>query len=538
MLLGLVHSVDSLGFGFFISIWMILLGLITVGGFFTRFNHGKVSSAVLVQELAVSWFVGIVLFFSTSPNIALFIAIILRAFIEAVYALIITPFNRKKKPLSPFIAFAIVGILIVLFLSSFWNPPVLLSLLSMDEVELLEPMPLDPDTSIRDITYDDLSDIRIVSQEYASQLPRTELVETGYDVAGSYSSVDVYPYDNGLRWLAVYEPTILFKKGIPSPYYVQINAMNPADREKVKKEITYSERDPFWSTIISQKILNTKFLLKLQHPAYKFGDGYYVPELDSWIYPYGYTDYNILPLAVIYKQLGVAVIDSTGTTTAYEFGAIPEQYQELLLLEEYYAEEQAYYWAKYHKWDGVITYHFSQPEIFEPAEDLFFQYDLEDNHFYGLLQFEPAGSQRKSIVAWAEMEANGPDTGSLAMYDARDLGLIGPIKAISIIESEVSQYSKEGFEWVVFQPQFKQIKGRYVYVAPIYAGYGVRITIKGIGIVDAKSEQVKILLWKDVVEGEFEAPLIEILGEPALTLPESCEIIYSTDTQDFYACEK
>jgi hypothetical protein len=259
-----------------------------------------------------------------------------------------------------------------------------------------------------------------------------------------------------------------------------------------------------------------------------------VPEIDSWIYPYGIMDYNLFPFATIYKQLGIAVFScEDASTKLYELGSIPKELQKYLILEEYFAEERLSAWARYHKWIGVIDYQFRHPEIFEPAEDLFYQYEADKDRFYALLQFEPIGVQRKGIVTWAEVDANKEEPGKILMYDARALGLIGPVKATSIIESEVSQYSKPGYEWVVFQPQFKFIKGRYVYVAPIYAGTGVRITIKAIGIVDAKTEQVKLLFWKDIIEKEIEeeVPMIEINVT-------ACEKIYETPEKVFYVCPK
>jgi len=548
MLIGLVEIIDQLGFVFYATVWMLLLGTISVAGFYTRVisHQRRKKPKFFLTEILLSWFVGTLLFFNTTANFALFVAIALRIFFEALFIGYVWFFGLERHPHYIKIRFALFALLILLLVTSFWNPPVALRLLGVDDVELLEPLPMDSTASIQSITYADLKDVRIVSQEYASQLPKTELVETGYTVAGSRGKVDVYPADNSLRWISVYEPTVFLKKGKPSPYYVEINAMNPGDRKKVQSEIKYSERDFFWSFISSKgQVLSTKLRLRLFHPGLLFGDGYFVPEEDGWVYPYGVVDYEILPFTTIYKQLGIAFLDdNTGQVTIHKFGQVPERFHKYLLLEEYFAEERLGTWAAYHKWEGVLQYHFSQPEIFEPAEDLFYQYEADEDRFYALLQFEPKGSQRKSIVAWAEVAANGPNQGEIVMVDARDLGLIGPVKATSIIETEVSQYSKAGFDWIVFQPQFKFIKGRYVYVAPIYAGEGVRITIKAIGIVDAKTEQVKIIFWRDIVEGnEDTVAVVEGTGtegsEIGTTEPtdiSECELIYSTGDKNIYAC--
>lgn len=547
MLIGLVEFIDTLGLPFYATVWMLILGGASVGGFYTRISGHKGKARIpWAGEIFLAWFMGILVFFNTTANFAVFLAVALRIFFEALFVGYTWFFGMDKHPHYAKIRFALFAVLLLLIFSSLWNPPVALRLLGVDDVELLTPVQPDAASTIQSIVYEDLKDVRIVSQEYASQLPRTELVETGYTVAGRYGTVDVYPADGGLRWISVYEPTVFLKKGQPSPYYVEINAMNPGDRQKVAASVKYSERDFFWSFLASKgQVLSTKLRLRLYHPGLLFGDGYYVPEEKGWVYPYGVIDYEILPLTTIYRQLGVAFLDGeTGKVTIHKFGTVPANLQQYLLLEEYFAEERLGVWAAYHKWDGVLSYHFSQPEIFEPAEDLFFQYDEADNNFYALLQFEPRGSQRKSIVSWAEVAANGPNQGEITMYDARDLGLIGPVKATSIIESEVSQYSKAGFDWIVFQPQFKFIKGRYVYVAPIYAGQGVRITIKAIGVVDAKTEQVKILFWGDIIEGVADAAQPTGSGAAGNATSAAtgqvdtaeCELIYTAGEKNIYAC--
>jgi len=549
MLLPLVEIIDQLGFAFYTTVWMAALGLIAFGGFYTRVTthrRGQRRRFFWLSEILISWFVGLIMFFNTTANFALFMAVALRIFLEFLFVFYVWFFGLQRHPHYVKIRSILFMILLVLLFSSLWNPQIKLQMLGVDKLELLEPQPLDPLASIQQITHEDLKDIRIVSQEYAAQLPRTELVETGYTVGGRNGAVDVYPSDGKLQWVTVYEPTVFLKKGKPSPYYVIINAMDPGDRRKVRTEIKYSERDAFWSFIASGgEVLSTKLRLKLFHPGLIFGDGYYVPSIDSWIYPYGIIDYNIAPLATIYRQLGIAVLDDqTGSVALHKLDSVPEEYSQLLILEEFFAEERLGLWAAYHKWTGVLNYHFSQPEIFEPAEDLLYQYDADTNNFYALLQFEPAGSTRKSIVAWAEVAANGQENGQIKLYDARDLGLIGPVKASSIIESEVSQYSKAGFAWVVLQPQFKYIRGRHVYVAPIYAGEGVRITIKGIGIVDAKTEQVKIIFWKDIIGGEGEGTSesggeIPAGGQPVSGVDTSeCNLIYTTESENIYVCSR
>ena len=96
----------------------------------------------------------------------------------------------------------------------------------------------------------------------------------------------------------------------------------------------------------------------------------------------------------------------------------------------------------------------------------------------------------------------------------------------------------------MFQPQFKFIKGRYVYVAPIYAGQGVRITIKAIGVVDAKTEQVKILFWGDIIEGVADAAQPTGSGAAGNATSAAtgqvdtaeCELIYTAGEKNIYAC--
>ena len=536
MLLNLVAFADSLGFVVYYTIGMALLGAIAVAGFYTRMMWRYDTGRKWLAEIGFSWFVGLFLFMNITVNLAVFLAFGMRIVFEAIFISMSRGLGLKMKTSHSPIVTLLMIVLGIMMVSMLWNPPTLMKMLDVDEIEMAQPKQMQ-EGDVLDISYDDVKDIRVVSQEYASQLPRTELVETGFDVAGWRSRVDVYPVDGKLRWISVYEPTIFLKKGEPSPYYVIINAMNPGDREKVAASIKYSERDPFWSLIAGRDVLNTNLRLRLSHPGYRYGDGYYVPELDSWIYPYGVYDYNVLPLAFIYKQVGVAVLDANGQVTLHELGSIPAGVGKYLVLEEKYAEERMTAWARYNAWKDPIDYIFRQPQIFEPAEDLFYQYESVDDRFYALVQFEPMGGQRKSIVSWAEVVANGEGVGELQMFDARDLGLIGPVKATSIIESEVSQYSRTGLEWVVLQPQFKYIRGRYVYVAPIYAGRGVKITIKGIGVVDAKTEQVKVLLWKDVLTGEASGAAGETEAEVPTELPENCELMYTTETHEFYACE-
>ena len=531
MLLELVKLVDSFGFLFYYTIWTFILGAIAFFGFYGRLEGRLPMGRRIEVEALFSWALGLMFFSGLTANFAIAVAIAIRILLEAGYRFFMSMTRRRPKPFNIFSALSI-GILLVLA-SSLWNPPVAMRLLDVDDVELLAPEELAPESSVENILFQDLTDIRIVSQEYAAQLPRTELVETGYGIAGSYASVDVFPESGKLSWISVYEPSVFLKLGKPSPYYVSINAFNPADRKKVNASIKYSERNWLLSFIASGgEVLNTHLRLKLFHPGYIYGDGYFVPELNSWIYPYGVIDYAVLPFAVVYKQVGISVLDEKGEVSLYELGSVPEEYTGYLTMETSYAIARSLTWAKYHKWKDPIDYYLAQPEIFEPAEDLFYQYESDTERFYALMQFEPRGAERKGIVTWAEIEANGPDVGKITMYDTRDLGLIGPVKAKSIIESEVSQYSKPGFEWVAFQPQFKYIDERYVYIAPIYAGRGVSRTIKAVGIVDAKTEQARIFFWKDVLTEEGGAE--EIKKE----LPKDCELIYVTEDREFYACEK
>ena len=530
MLLELVKLVDSFGFLFYYSIWTFLLGAIAFFGFYGRLEGRLPAKHRLGLEAIFSWALGLMFFSGFTANFAIFAAVIVRILLETGYRLFLSISMQKPKFVNIYSILS-VGVLILLA-SSLWNPPISMKLLDVDNITLLGPESLGSERNLQNIRFSDLTDIRIVSQEYAAQLPKTELVETGYDIAGTYASVDVFPEKGELTWISVYEPTVFLKLGKPSPYYVSINAFNPADRQKVNASIKYSERNWLLSFIASSgEVLNTHLRLRLFHPGYMYGDGYFVPELNSWIYPYGVIDYNILPFAVVYKQVGISVLDENGTVSLYELGSVPEEYIGYLTMETNYAIQRSLTWAKYHKWTDPINYYLAHPEIFEPAEDLFYQYETDTKRFYALMQFEPRGAERKSIVAWAEIEGNGVDVGKITMYDARDLGLIGPVKAKSIIESEVSQYSKPGFEWTAFQPQFKYISNRYTYIAPIYAGRGVSRTIKAVGLVDAKTEQVKIFFWKDVLT---EDDRIEEVKE----LPKDCELIYTTEERDFYACKK
>jgi len=531
MLIELVRLADSLGFFLYYTVWMLILGGIAVGGFYGRLARMPQVPFRRGTDILLSWFFAVALFSSLTANFAIVAAIGVRVLLEAGYAILLSAVQPGRKRSNAFVLPA--AIVFVVLISSLWNPPATLGLLGVDNISLNAPRQLESNANVQDIQFSDLKDIRIVSQDYAAQLPKTELIETGYDVAGSFEAVDVFPENGKLDWISVYEPSVFLKYGVPSPYYVRINAFNPGDRDKVSASIKYSERNWLLSFIASKgHVLNTYLLLELAHPGYMYGDGYFVPGLNSWIYPYGITDYNLLPFTVVYKQLGLSVIDENGTVSLFELGSIPDKYNRYSTMDTNYAIARSVAWGNYHKWTDPLTYILSHPEIFEPAEDLFYQYDSDTGRFYALLQFEPVGNDRKGIVSWAEIEANGPDAGRITMYDARDLGLIGPVKAKSIIESEVSQYSKPGFEWAAFQPQFKYMKGRYVYVAPIYAGGGVSRTIKAVGIVDAKTEQVKILFWKDVLPEETADT------KPAKGLPKGCELIYTTADSEIYACRK
>ena len=156
--------------------------------------------------------------------------------------------------------------------------------------------------------------------------------------------------------------------------------------------------------------------------------------------------------------------------------------------------------------------------MFEIARSIYFQYDKPKERTYGLVQLEPEGPTRKAITHYIELETSGKNYGDIIIYDTRALGLIGPERALADVRGEISLYS----DWYALQPIFKEIKGGFYYVVPVYAGIRESMTLKAVAVVDARSEQVKLFPWG--AQEIIGAPLTPKDNETAAT-DTSCKII-------------
>ncbi len=564
-----IEFFNSLGFFGFQIIWALLIGFIAVFAL-----RGISKGKGILKDIIGAWVVGIVLI-NMSAIGALIAAIFIRLFLTGIFMMfksfkfdelkeikfedgkveekkVKKMNNLSKMPGNIKSGLKIIGITIIILivlgiLSALFLPPVLMDVYHVNDVEVDTVLIKAAAVSVDDILWDDIKHSRLVSQEYALQIPKTMVTETGWQLSNDWDGVYPTPSKTGvdtLSWLMVYEPDKLINIGEPSPAYIRVNAEDPSDREKILEEIPYSEERGGLIDLIYQiftgKIRDVKFLMWLKYPFYEFGDTIFTHNADNnpvWIAPVKLSMPTIIPTEFYTDQIGVVVFGYDGEITMYtreqiESDEAPEWLAKQILIDEDYTEMRIHTWAKYNSWKNVIQYTFEHEQVFEIAQDLFFQYDFDNKRNFALLQLEPEGVDRKAITQYIEVESSTSEYGKILIKDVRDLGLIGPVRALDDVRGQISLYS----DWRAQQPIFKEIKGWYFYVIPVYSGYGEGMVLRAIAVVDAKTEQVKLFRWADITGQGGEVPLP---GETTTTMvtttvdiAEGCTVISTEQLGD------
>ncbi|NOR85790.1 hypothetical protein GQ473_06755 [archaeon] len=524
----------SLGFFGFYTIWAILVGGIAVFGFISKFTRKKI-----IRDVFVSWFIG-VLIITSSPIGGLIFAVFLRMFligfksIISIETLKSTFIKPDAKPIAfpkhKIIKFTIILIILFGFLAAIFAPPMEVDWYNMRNTNTVTPE-ITTTSDVSQIKWDDIKDMRIVAQQYALQVPKTMVTETGWKLSNDWDGI--YSINNTLYWVMVYEPTRFANIGEPSPAYIIVNAQNPSDRVKINEKIEYSEERkglvPFLYQIITGKIRDVNFNLWYAHPYFTYGDTVFTHDDKGepvWFAPAKLNLPTIFVTKLYTTQVGVIVLENNGVTTFYTESQIkaeetPEWFlKNQVLIDEDYTAMRIDRWAKYANWKGFLNFHFKHENVFEIARDIYFQYDKPEDRTYGLMQLEPEGPTRKAITQYVEIEAYGKNYGHVTIYDTRALGLIGPERALADVRGEISLYS----DWYALQPLFKQIKNGFYYVVPVYSGVYESMTLKSVAIVDARTEQVKLFPWgtQEVIDVD---EVVDDGTVSPITTPTNCEII-------------
>lgn len=485
----------SLGFAGFYSLWAIIVGALAIFGLK---NRKKV-----VRNLLFSWFLGIFLI-SASPTGSIVAAVFIRIFATGflrIFQIRNEAIVVKNKPI---ILVAGVGILIVASIASaVFAPPLEVEWYKMNNVSIVR---IDKTTTNNTLTLDDIKGARIVSQEYALQIPKTMVTETGWHL--SYDWDGIYPINNTLYWVIVYEPSTLINSANPSPAYILVNSEDPADRKKIIESIPFSEErsDPISIIyqIINGGIRDVKIKLWLTYPFFSYGDTIFThDELGNpvWIAPVKLDIPTFFLVKFYTEQVGVALVDDKGFVKFYSTeeirnGNAPDWLEKQILIDEDYTEMRVRKWAKYKYWKGFLNYHFQHENVFETVQDLYFLYDKPNDRRYALLQLEPEGYERKAITHFIDVEASARNFGNITIYDVRGLDLIGPERALDDVRGEISIYKN----WYALQPIFKKIKGGYYYVVPVYSGQYESMVLRAVAVVDAKTEKVTLFKWGEIAK--------------------------------------
>ncbi len=493
----------SMGFVGFYTAWALFVGSIAVFG---SFKNG------LMKNLLVSWAFGIFLI-SMSPIGSIVLAAFIRLFTFGFSTLThaeiqhIFVFEQMRKTKTSRIFWLILpfALLVSLYvLSAIFSPPLEVGWYKMSDAPIIELLK-EPSSTVAEISWDDIRGMRLVSQEYALQIPKTLVTETGWKLSDDWDGI--YPINGTLYWVSSYEPSTMINSGNPSPAYILISGQDPSDRKKIYENIEYSEERHSLPELIYQawkgKIRDTNVIAWLKYPFFDFGDSILTHNEKGpvWIKPVKIDLPTIFLIKFYTEQVGVVAIENDGTTIFYpsgkiKSGDIPAWLDNQILIDENYNELRVYKWAKYKYWNNLINYYFQHENVFEIAQDLYFQYDKANNRNYALLQLEPEGIDRKSITHFIEIESSGKNFGAVAIYDSRKLELIGPERALDDVRGEVSIYKN----WYPLQPLFKKIKDGYFYVVPVYSGDAEAMVLRGVAVVDAKREQVKLFKWAEVPE--------------------------------------
>ncbi len=497
----------SLGFVGFFTVWALLVGSIAVFGVFGKLKRNAGS---LSMHLAVSWLAGYFLV-SLSPVGSLVMAAIIRLLATGASAVIVAGKSDEDMPIrisrKGFLYAAVtVGAIVLLGIASLlFSPPMQLQWYHAGDATVVK-LEDRAATDVKEIRWDDIKDSRIVAQEYALQLPKTLVTETGWRL--SYDWDGIYPINNTLYWVMAYEPDKLINFAEDSPAYIIINAQNPSDRRKIAENIHYSEErggPNILYQLANGRIRDVKFNLWLKYPFFDYGDAIFTHDDEgnpAWIAPARMSFPTIFITTFFVEQVGVVSIDSDGKVSFYSTGEIregqaPPWLERQVLIDEDYTELRLGVWAKYNSWENFISYYFKHENVFEMAQDLYFQYDRENSRNYALVQLEPEGALRKSITQYAEIESSGRDFGKITVYDTRSLKLIGPARALDDVRGQISLYS----DWYALQPIFRNIRDGYFYVVPVYSGVRESMVLRAVAVVDAKTEQVKLFKWEDVESG-------------------------------------
>ncbi len=521
----------SLGFVGFYTVWAFIVGAIGTFGIFKKDFAGNVTT---------SWLWGVVLV-SLSPIGSVIAAVFVRMFVFGLSKLTrmeierIFVFEEHKAPklkqrlLWLFLPFVI---LIVLYSSSLViAPPLEVGWYKMDNAKIIE-LSAQPTSSVADISWNDVKGMRLVSQEYALQIPKTMITETGWKLPSHWNGI--YPINGTLYWISSYEPSTLINSGNPSPAYILVSGQDPSDRKKIPDRIEYSDERGSLAQIAYQawtgKIRDLDLILWLKYPFFEFGDSILTHDDKGpvWIKPARMSLPTMFLVKFYTDQVGVVAVDNTGSAKFYSSediraGRSPSWLEKQILIDEDYSEQRIFVWAKYKYWKNFVNYYFQHEDVFEIAQDLYFQYDKDNERNYAVVQLEPEGRERKSITHFIEIESSGKNFGGVTIYDSRKLELVGPERALDDVRGEVSIYKN----WYPLQPLFKKIRDGYFYVVPVYSGDLESMVLRGVAVVDAKTEQVKLFKWAEVPEAPKDGP--SPIG--AVQVPSDCSVI-STQKSD------
>ena len=526
-----VELFASLGFFGYYIIWALFVGLIAV----FSFKKGKIT-----RNLFFSWIAGILLI-SIGPIISLFVAVFIRILIRGLKKTFnisnVGSLMKDNKKVAVFkqdkLLNLVIALVVVLFVATaIFAPPYEVDWYKMRDAPI-ETLNQTTSFDVNKIAWDDIKNTRLVSQEYALQIPKTMVTETGWKL--SYDADGIYPINDTLYWVMVYEPTTLVNMKNPSPAYILVNAQDPADRKKVKEEIAYTEErynliGLVYQLLTTGRIHDVRIKLWLKYPFFNYGDTIFTHDDNGkpiWFAPVKME----LPTSFIVhfytEQVGVVTLDNNGKTMLYTSDDIKEKkapdwlLANQVLIDEDYTEKRITMWAKYAYWKNFLNYYFQHENVFEQAQNLFFQYDKGNDYMYGFVQLEPEGQNRKAITHYVDIKAFGNDAGNIVINDIRDLELIGPIRALNDVRGHISLYS----DWYALQPLFKQINGGYFYVIPVYSGTSTSMVLRAVAVVDAKSEQVKLFKWGDLELEEDKTSLLPDEEKGTTTTPPDCTII-------------
>ncbi|OYT34281.1 MAG: hypothetical protein B6U87_02360 [Candidatus Aenigmarchaeota archaeon ex4484_52] len=490
-------------FGYYI-LWALFVGIIAI------FNFKKDK---IIRNLFLSFIAGIILI-SIGPIEGIIASIFVRLFIIGIKKtfdvknfdslikgnkeIVVLKSSKILTGLSALIVFLMLSIII-------FAPPMEVKWYKMDNAKI-EIINHTSSFNADKVIWEDIKDTRLVCQEYALQIPKTMVTETGWQLSKDWDGI--YPINNTLYWVMVYEPTTLVNMKNPSPAYILVNGADPAKRFKIKEKIKYSEQRSnliglIYQILTTGKIYDVKIKYWLKYPFFNYGDAVFTHDDNGepiWFAPIKMNFPTIFIIKFYTEQIGIVTLDNNGQTKIYSNNDIKNKkapdwlLNNNILIDEQYSQMRMDKWAKYAHWKNFLNYYFQHENVFELAQRLFFQYDKTKDHAYGFMQLEPEGKNRKAITHFANIDASGENFGDVLINDIRQLELIGPKRALSDVRGQISLYS----DWYALQPLFRKIKGSYFYIIPVYSGIDTSMVLRAIAVVDAKTEQVKLFKWEDV----------------------------------------